>query len=125
LFETELHLPPAFSQSACVVSCAIVSVDEPETPEGGLADGGPLLSVLELLDGADAPGPVLVPDEPLDVPLVAPLVESVLEPVLELLPVPLVPELPAAPPVPLEPVPAAPAEPAAPEPPLPPEPPPV
>jgi hypothetical protein len=130
LFETELHLPPAFSQSARVVCCAIVSVDdEPETPVDGLADGvdGPLRSVLELLDGAEVLGPLV--DEPLVAPEPLLMPEPLLEPapVLEPAPeLPLVPELPAAPPAPLEPEPAAPAEPdAPPDAPLPPEPPPA
>jgi hypothetical protein len=118
-----LHVPPAFSQSARVVYCDIVSLLEPDDvpddvpvlpPEDGLAEGDVALSPAEPVDGAVAPPELGLAEVP---PV---LVEVSDEPE-----VPDVPELPAAPPAPLEPL----LEPAAPDAPpalpLPPEAPPA
>ena len=69
MLATALHLPPAFSQSARVVNCAIESAEVPDDtpdegvlpPDGGLADGEVVaLSPGELVDGAGAPVPVVL-----------------------------------------------------------------
>jgi hypothetical protein len=112
-----LHLPPAFSQSARVVYCDIVSLLEPDDvpdevpvlpPEDGLAEGDVALSSEEPVDGAVAPPELGLLEVP---PLVVELSDD-----------PEVPDVPE-PPAPLEPL-----EPAVPEAPLalplPPEPPP-
>ena len=61
MLATALHLPPAFSQSARVVNCAIASAEVPDDtpsevpllPVDGLADGAVVaLSPGELVDGA-------------------------------------------------------------------------
>jgi hypothetical protein len=122
LLATALHLPPAFSQSARVVNCAIASAEVPDDtpsevpllPVDGLADGAVVaLSPGELVDGAEAPVLVELSVE-VEVLPVAPVVPEV----------PVLPasELPVVPAAPLEPlVPAAPAAPdAPPAPPLPP-----
>src|SRR5207249_2277014 len=91
LFPTVLHLPPAFSQSACVVNCAIESElpdDTPlEVPEDGLAEGALPRSEEDEPLGAEAPVPLVVslPDVPVLLPL------TPVEP-----PVPVVPDAPAA-----------------------------
>ena len=115
---TLLHLPPAFSQSAGVVCCAIESAswdvpdDTPlEVPVDGLAEGDVPRSLLEPLDGAEAPDGAL--ESVLVEPELVPAAPD--EPVAPLLP--LTPLLPLAPPEPL--APAAPAAPEAPPAPLP------
>ena len=119
MLPTALHLPPAFSQSARVVNCAMESVlpdapdDTPEEvpllPVDGLADGEVPRSVDDPLDGADEPldgAEAPVPDE--------------LEESLPVVPVaPVVPEVPVLPAPELPVVPAAPLElPLLPEPPV-------
>ena len=84
-FVEACHIPPAFSQSACV-RYWLKSLDEPLLP--GLADGDPVLPE-GLADGAEEPDP----DVPVDVPLP--------EPVAPVVPDGVEPAPPVAPPLPL------------------------
>ena len=109
MLATALHLPPAFSQSARVVNCANESADVPDdtpdevpAPVDGLADGDVVaLSPDELVDGAEAPGLVVLPEVSVEVLPLAPVVPEVpVLPAPELPVVPLgllLPPAPAAP----------------------------